>query len=61
MYGEVQLTKFTKIKSSTKPLRKLTRWDEIIHFYGIKISQLPMEVRLCINIIMHSVIYALNI
>lgn len=32
----------------------MPRWDEYISFNGLKISQLPMEVRLCANIKMYS-------
>lgn len=55
LYGETGLTKDSIVNSGKIPFRKLCRWDKVIKFGNLKISQLPMETRLCFNVIIHSV------
>ncbi|CAD8171964.1 unnamed protein product [Paramecium pentaurelia] len=54
MYGQTPLTKFSVVNSQKVPFRQNTWFYQDITFQGLKISQLPMELRLCFNIVLHS-------
>ncbi|CAD8121098.1 unnamed protein product [Paramecium sonneborni] len=54
MYGQTPLTKFSIMNSQKVAFRKNIWFQQDISFQGLKISQLPMELRLCFNVILHS-------
>lgn len=53
-HGENLLTQWSQVESKAVPFSLQPRFNQEIRFPGIRISSLPLESKLCFDIIIHS-------